>query len=301
MYATDHFDPDYAHATGHAALALIEAIGFRSTFFGIKPVTKLQLHSSHLGSYQDLFESQNGLRRNFTTDDAVPRSGSENRTPCYNRGSAHHNMRVDAFRNLTSLKLHVPHATLSTRLHGDGLRIETLQFLYAAKQVRDLDLRYTDDELSPDIDEEMPLLESLFASSDTVWPYLHRLSLATNLAAEVLLHFLRNHAATLTELDLRDMRIRGVEQAIEQMPRILKLQNVYMECLWDESPNGEFLSVLSRSTDWDEPYEQAVKAFLLRKIPRKPPLQWDGGHGSDIMSIGSNQAEPMEDSDDYDQ
>ncbi|KAF7197178.1 hypothetical protein HII31_01603 [Pseudocercospora fuligena] len=295
-FEADHFDPDYARSCGHAALALTEAVGFRATFFGIKPISKLEIHSSHLGSYQDLSEALRPWTRisyNSGSSSFNDTSGS-----LTYEGRAHHNMRVDGFRSLTSLKLHVPHATLSSRLHGAGLQLETLQFLRAAQQLRELDLRYTDDELSPDMDEGMPQLEGLFASDQPVWPHLKCLALATNLNAEILLKFLRNHSLTLKKLELRYMYIEGVHRVVEEVPKALELQRVYMECLWDESPSGNFLSVLSRGTDWEDPYELSVRSYLLRKLPVMPTLTWDGGHGSEVLTIGSGEASSSDEDDD---
>ncbi|KXT02914.1 hypothetical protein AC578_1826 [Pseudocercospora eumusae] len=273
-----YFDPNpnYARSRGHAALALTEAVGYRATFFGIKPISKLEIQSSHLGSYQDLFEALRPRSRSSAFNGS---SGFEDISGSLtHQGRAHHSMRVDGFRSLTSLKLHMPHATLSSRLHGVGLELETLQFLRAAHQLRELDLRYTDDELRPDMHEEMPQLEGLFASDEPVWPHLGRLALATNLNAEILLKFLRNHSLTLKELELRDMSIKGVRLLVEEIPKVLQLRHVYMECLWDESPSGHFLSVLSRGTDWEDPYELGVRSYLLRKLSVMPALTWDGGN-----------------------
>ncbi|KXT10032.1 hypothetical protein AC579_1223 [Pseudocercospora musae] len=295
-YDADHFDPDYVRSCGHAALALMEAVGFRATFFGIKPISKLHIHSSHLASYQDLLEALPPRSRSSAFN-ASSRFEDMSGSLTY-QARVHHNMRLDGFRSLTSLKLHVPHATLTSRLHGVGLQLETLQFLRAAHQLRELDLRYTDDELSPDTDEEMPQLEGLFASDEPVWPHLERLALATNLNAEILLMFLRNHSLTLKELELRDMSIQGVHLLVQGIPEVLQLRHVYMECLWDESPSGHFLSVLSRGTDWEDPYELGVKSYLLRKLPVMPTLTWDGGHDSEVLIIGSGEGSSSEENDD---
>lgn len=251
-YDFHHFDSRYTQACAHAALALTEAVGFRASFSGLKPINKLEVHSSHLGSYQDMLKLQHDTAQL----------------------GARHQMRIDGFRALTSLRMHVPHATLGARFYGPGLQEETIAFLTAATQLHSLDLRYTDDELSPD--DEAPQLARLFDSDTVIWPHLKRLKLATNIMAEILLKFLNKHASTLRELDLRDMLIHGVQDVLQQLPRVVSLQRVYMECIWDDSPEGEFLSVLSRGTDFEDHYERAIKAYLLGNLETMPELQWDG-------------------------
>lgn len=274
-YSTDHFDPDYAVACGHAALALTEAVGYRATFCGLKPVTRLLLRSSHLGAFEDLTRFQSDK---FNLVDILgERRHTTARLPMT---SARHQLRVDAFRGLFVLKLHIPHATLSTRCSGLGLQAETIDFLKAATSLRDLDLRYTDDELSPD--DELPQLEDLF-TQDLLWPNIERLSLATNVGAEVLLGFLARHSTTLRQLELKDMLITDVEVLLRELPTTVVLRHVYAECLWDYSPDGEFLSVLSRGTSYPDPYERQMEAYLLGESVQMPSLEWDGARGSEII------------------
>lgn len=167
--------------------------------------------------------------------------------------------------------------------------------LRTARHLRKLELRYGDDEMSPD-DESDSQLESLFDSDEVLWPKLEELSLATNIPAEILLKFLGNHAGCLKSLELRDMLIHNVDFAVEQIPRLVVLKHCYMECLWDDTPrvgndlDVNYLCVLSRGTDFNAPYEESIKAYLLGQRQHMPPLERDGGSG-EIREWAEWQAE----------
>lgn len=264
-------EPDYAHQTGQAALLLLEAIGYRSSFASTKQVTKLNVHSQHLDPYLSLMDHG-----------------------CGTQGLRYQTI-LAGFQHLTTLHLHVPHATVAVHVSGLGVSVETMEFLRTARHLRNLELRYGDDEMSPD-DESDSQLESLFDSDEVLWPGLENLSLATNIPAEILLKFLRNHSGSLKSLELRDMLIHNVDLAIQQIPKILALRHCYMECLWDDASRVDgnldinYLCVLSRGTDFNAKYEESVKAYLLGQSETLPPLDRDGGSG-DIREWAEWQAE----------
>lgn len=281
MYSTDFQETNYAYLSGHAALSLLEAVAYRASFSGTKQLTSLHIHSAHLDPYRRLMNEASGtiLENNL-----------------YNSGI--HQLH-EGFRHLTRLHLHVPHATLSARLSGSSMAHETMEFSRLARQLRSLTLRYGDDELSPDDDASQ--LEALFrdGSENLLWPEIRHLALATNVPSDILIGFLRNHSKTLDSLELRDMLVLGVDSALEQIPQVVELQHVYMEQLWDDVPEDQrpvltqpgalgqpavlgHLCVLSRGTDFEAPYEQAVKSYLLGKSSKLPEIHRDGGFG-DVM------------------
>lgn len=159
--------------------------------------------------------------------------------------------------------------------------------------------------MSPD-DESDSQLESLFDSEEVLWPNLESLSLATNIPAEILLKFLAKHAGSLRKLELKDMLIHNVDHAVHHIPKILtSLTHCYMECLWDDASHTtsiggvggndtmtdvNYLCVLSRGTDFNAPYEEAVKAYLLGRSEEMPVLERDGGSG-EIREWAEWQAE----------
>lgn len=253
-------EPDYAHQTGQAALLLLEAIGYRSSYAAIKQVTDLNVHSSHLDPYLSLMDHSSVTQ------------------------SLRYQTILAGFQHLTTLCLYVPHATVSASISGLGVLVETMDFLRTSRHLRKLDLRYGDDEMSPSDEYEFQL-ESLFNSDEVLWPGLENLSLATNLPADILLKFLRKHAISLQALELRDMLIDNVDFAVEQIPKILSLKHCYMECLWDDAPPDganlgvNYLCVLSRGTDCNAPYEQSIKSYLLGQCEFMPALERDGGSG----------------------
>jgi hypothetical protein len=279
VWRQDIAELDYAHLSGQAALCLLEALAYRASFPGVKQIKSLSVHSSHLEPYMDLLDDDPSGPKVFM-------AYSEEIDELMAFRDARHLTLLDGFRNLTSLRLHIPHATVSAHVsaNGVGMADETMDFLRSARHLRKLDLRYGDDEMSPD-DESDSQLEDLFDTDEVVFPDLQDLALATNVPAEKLLNFLANHKGSLRSLELRDMLIHNVDLAIEQIPRIIKLDHVYMECLWDDAcrTEGEFdvnyLCTLSRGTDFDAAYEQAVKAYLLGHVQTMPQIERDGGLG----------------------
>lgn len=269
MYSTDFQEANYAYLSGHAALSLLEAVAYRASFSGTKHLTSLYVHSAHLDPYRKLMNEASGTIFEYEF----------------------HNLGIhqlhEGFRHLTKLYLHIPHATISARLNGSSMAKETMEFLRLARQLQSLDLRYGDDELSPDDDASQ--LETLFldGSETVLWPEMKHLSLATNIPAEILIGFLRNHAKTIQSVELRDMLVHGVDLALAQIPKVIELQHVYVEQLWDDASENDgasvsHLCVLSKGTDFDAPYEQAVKSYLLGKTSRLPAIERDGGFG-DVM------------------
>lgn len=267
MYSLDFQDARYADLSGQAALSLLAGITYRATFSGTAPVTKLSVHSPHLDSYQHLMN---------VSWPSVPMGLPSQR-------SVSHQL-TGAFHNLTDLHIHVPHATVTARLSGLGLAHETITFLSSATQLRKLDLRYGDDELSPDDDSTH--LVPLFDEVDLCvhWPHLVDLRLATNMPAEILISFLARHKASLKCLELRDMLVHDTDFVITNIPKVVELGRVYVECLWDDAePLGissvSYLCALSRGTDFDDPYEHSVKAYLLGQSDQVPEIERDGGLG----------------------
>ena len=155
-------------------------------------------------------------------------------------------------------------------------------------------------------DDEFEQIETFFirGASEVIWPSIEHLALATNISSHILIEFLRNHAATLKSLELRDMLVHDVDSAIEQIPSAMNLEHVYIECLWtdagQESPM-DYICVLSRGTDFNDPYEKAVKAYLLGQTDASPTIERDGGlsnvgdwNGDDQNMVDASEEEEEE-------
>ncbi|EME49267.1 hypothetical protein DOTSEDRAFT_40511 [Dothistroma septosporum NZE10] len=262
LYNTDCQEENYAYLSGHAAVSLLAAVGHRASYADKSEIKSLTVHSSHLDSYRKLLMDAR----------ALPELPHMNAIRAYGI--------LDGFVNLTNLHLHVPHATLSSRLGGNSTGSEIMEMLECSRNLQRLDLRYGDDELSPDDDVEQ--IEALFirGGSELIWPKIEHLALATNIAGQILIEFIRKHACTLKSLELRDMLIHDVDSAMEQIPRVTTLQHVYMECLWtdaDQDSSMDFICVFSRGTDFDDRYEKAVKKYLLGRSDALPKIKRDGG------------------------
>lgn len=104
-------EPDYSHQTGQAALLLLEAIGYRSSFAASNQIAKLNVHSSHLDPYLSLMDHGCGMQ-----------------------GSRYQTI-LAGFQHLTVLRLHVPHATVTYHLSGFGVSVETTSHRQASSEV----------------------------------------------------------------------------------------------------------------------------------------------------------------------
>lgn len=231
----------HGRGAGQAALYLLEGVGYRSQFFGTKHITKLSVQAKQ--PYRDL----------------IGAAGSFGGIPA---DSQRYQTIVEAFRHVEDLSLNILYPFESNAHHGPGLTSETVELLRAAKQLRRLDFTFFEDEY-----EDEDGVAPLFATDENFrWPHLEHLALRTNIESTIFLDFLKQHAGSLRSLELRDMVVNDIEDVLECIPRIVKLQHVYAECLWGkwrEPSIDSNVCLLARGTDFDDPYERSVKAYLL--------------------------------------
>ena len=264
MYSTDYYGEQWrADRSGVVTLFLLEALGFRSTFAGTKQVSKLTMHFAHNGSFERVMVGATPLSSSTPTE-IIARLSTI----------------LEGFRYLTDIDLKVPFAADPPQMHALRCGAEIASFLSMAKNLQRLRLAYSDDETGIFVPRlpEWHSLDRLFIHHH-LWPQIQHLSLSTDIRSEVLLPFLSRFSPTLRSLELRDMVVFDVPAVIMQIPKILSLDHVYIECIWHEVlPNlpaneeSNYLCAFPRGTDTNEPDEEAVKRYMLGLTTETPAI-----------------------------
>lgn len=189
-----------------------------------------------------------------------------------------YNSMVQCFTYLTDLQLH---RTVSSRLSNDhalGMSHEVAQCIRAAHKLRKLDLKFQEchrvhRQQRPNGEFATPVGNIFDGSAGVLWPHLEHLALSLNLGQHVdFSGFLRHHSNRLRSLELRKLYIiPGGRSFLQEIPKILTLKHVYVVRLRDRPSSS--MSVLARGTDYDDPYEKSVKAYLLGESDELPELR----------------------------
>ena len=187
---------------------------------------------------------------------------------------------AEGFKHLTELELQLQYGK---GRDSDGALKELLMFLRATQDLRRLTLDCTTDEVWVPV---MSILKP-FSALPPSWPRLKSLRLSIDTMPGELLDLLRAVSASLRTLHLHDMIVGDVQAVFEEIPKTLRLETVYIENLFhvDFPQEDPFIPGQSDMRDWsyeevlihgintNEPYAQAVKAYLLGKSDSLPRLQ----------------------------
>ena len=268
--------------SGCSTLSFLEAVEFRSSFAGTKPLETVTIHSAHAGAYGDVVRTSLNLGNAPLILQSV------------HKWDAQLTKIAMGFRQLRYLHLRVQHLSLE---HETGM--ELIALLTAAKELRSLQLEYSehgDDGVKTVLAQDS--LMTVF-ESDRPWPHLQHLGLSINMLGSVLSPLLDNLALTLRSLELRNMLVYGVTAVIGQIPETLSLERVYLECIWDERARYidrhseevvEYDCVFPYGTNIDDPFERSIKAYLLRQSSELPelnvgPARRASTHDEDTLEI----------------
>lgn len=251
-----------------AVLALLEAMGERVSR-GLPPVTKAKFQLSC---------------QNFCFTKPLGHDGFGHTVPPSWVNSVKPNIRT-AFSALTDLSLYLE--TGFDWQEFGGVLIDFSHFLSSAKKLRRLTFwfEYYED-FSGDWPDETHLYAdqiSLFSNDAVVWPEIEHLALKANVPSSKLLNFLKLHSGTLKSLEMRHMFVRDAPLLLENIPKILKLDHVFMQGLWHCGPGmpqehvDDQLNVclLGYSTECNRIYESSMKKYLLRETSTMPDLGED--------------------------
>lgn len=280
VYGIDYAENESrARLSGQAALCLLEAIGFRASFAGTNQIRSLTVNAAHSGPFKKLMGKGMYLRyrghddENFDFDSRLDRLR-------------------EGFKHLTEISLHVPHAAESDYIGGEATAAELCQLLHSARELKKLHIMYNDDDTGMSYlpQPAVPSLTPLFQTPPD-WKRLEHLSLSADMPYTLLLSFFERYAPTLRSLELRDMVVDDAKELLARIPSVLNLEHVYIECLWhfdasaadgpDAEPNRCFFDVGSNA---DEPWERAMKAYLLGQRQKPPDHRYLPAVSVDVRS-----------------
>lgn len=254
---------------GILAVIFLEAIGYRNTFAGMRPVEVLSL---------DLVTrwSLASLRLLVTNEFGSGEPMVPSVNPLDRLGIA-----VDAFRTLKHLSLSCPHVPDHINIALDGPAQETQALLLAATELRTLTLEYGEpavDRIDENDGQHMfqSSLASFLSKPSIIYPHLQELKITASIPAEAFAKFLGYHSRTLRVLELRDSVCDDWEAVLMTISKVLNLQRVYLECLHEildeqEEEGGgggeeavvRTVSYFWEGTDEENDFNSAMKAYLL--------------------------------------
>lgn len=271
-----------ADISSQAFLCLLEAIGFRASFSGSHPVTTLSLRTSHHGPWPKLMG-------------AMPREMRDNGLPAIDY-KMRYQMILEGFSHFTDVDLGVYNDPDESHVSGDDIGKEVADLLRAAKGLKRLQLVYRDDMLGRVGFEPLltaPPLTPIFTAAPP-WRQLEGITLSVDMPHLHILDLLRHVSTSLQSLELRAMAVGDAHELFLQIPKVVKLQRIYLQSIWAEDSDapvgGRFM--LQGGIDADEPYERAMKAYLLGQQDEFPGLEFD--EQSDDLDEGIEEDEYME-------
>lgn len=253
------------HFEGCLALVFLEAIGYRNSFAGLKPVEVLSLD---LVTRYSLASLKALMIDNPISGDSMDSSISS---------VDYIGAVMDAFKPLKSLYLSCPYVPdrIDGALHGTAK--ETQRLLQAATGLRTLVLEYGDPAVDR-IDEDggqksfHSSLAFFLSQASTIYPHLNELRMTASIPAKPFAKFLTQHSETLRILELRDSVCDDWEAVLKTISKDVRLQRVYLECLHeivddrDEEDDEIMIRTVSyfwEGTDEENDFNNAMKAYLL--------------------------------------
>ena len=198
------------------------------------------------------------------------------------------------FAHLTDLSMYIDaDESLESRFICEQIH----QLLIDAKELRRLAfvVDNTDVNEAPLIDEDHGEHQDdenysgeacLFHATSVIWPKIEHLAISANVNATKFTNFLRLHSPTLKSLELRRTLVYNAPSLLEQIPKVLRLDHIYIKGLihcGPGLPHEEDVDpilidnawLLSDGTEFGAPYEQSMKAYLLGQSPEMPDLLQD--------------------------
>lgn len=275
---------DFGKILETATLCLLEAIAQRNREKSGKPITAIRLQNDLSFPFSFVSNWTNSLY------------GTANDTRQWSSQLIGPLPLADAF-------LHITTFTVRFEDHADETLFSTLaavwaqlhHFLSKASNLQRLTLLLEGDDNMPPFDEGLEDWDgedpgiNIFDSKTALWPQIQHLSLSINCSSTKLLGLLKIHADTLRSLEIRSSVFDDVPTLLEQIPQAVALEHVYLKNLWHCGPpdlpheNGNDACMLSHGIDNQQPYEIAMKKYLLGEAGGMPDILQD-----DLGHIGSN-------------
>ena len=176
------------------------------------------------------------------------------------------------FHRLRSFKLIAERVTGS---YDTALKVaqKLIDILRTAPQLKHFELQYNGTvdlscEGSPYLPAIKPLFDQPKGKAEPMWPSIEKISLNIHPSYGKLLLFLRQFAATLRSVELRNMILDHVQVYITHLRNDLRLEHVYLEDVcnsWDRELPEYRPMFFKQGTDVNEYDERTVKAYILRE------------------------------------
>ena len=245
---------------------IFEAMAFRASFSGTKPVTKLGLHiQQHIVPENEIYESwESVLTRRFSS--SYLRLGRSFATNL--------NKILEGFQHLTHIDWCVCQS-LMPGFDSASLAKDTARFLRGSRNLRSLCLSLYDRDDVPTRREYPAIgdatIKNLLAVAPD-WPHIHHLHLRFRATCTGLLPLFRIVSPSLRSLELTDMEVGNAHELITQIPEILDLDKVQLKSIWHVRETSEIQCLFIEGLDVKGHFETGVKKFLLHDVEQCPDL-----------------------------
>jgi hypothetical protein len=259
-YCSSRAHREFAH---RVSFLVFEAIAFRASFSGTKPVAKLGLHiRQHTVEGTLEYESWESIMISRALEHSY---------------AAKMNKILNGFQHLT----HIDWCIYQSLIPGIKLASfarDTAKFLRGSRSLQSLclslydrgDVRTRHDETTIGDATIKELLDGGSLSPD-----LRYLRLRFRATCTGLLSLFRTVSRSLLSLELKDMEVGNAHELIIQIPEILRLEKIQLKSIWHVRETSEIQCLFSEGLDVNGYFENAVRDFLLRNVEQCPDLGLD--------------------------
>lgn len=256
-----YFKSSSSYPEGLASAYVLGAAGYRSNFSGMHQVRSLVI---------DLMHSLPMTEVNDYPGPPFPRS------------DVRRNLMIEGLRHVHSLRLTYylsPHACPNSSITWRADAQQATALLRAASQLRRLEVIYPHHRCStlhPElISNPLSLpVNTQFECPTAIWPQLEELVLSTGIYAREFVEFLSLHSQSLRYLEMHDMYCDDWTFLLEQVPKVVKLDNVYLRRLWQYHEVTDFvIHYFANGTDG----ELDTRRYLLHGEGKLPTLREEDG------------------------
>lgn len=256
-----HIVHEFARRVSFLAL---EAIAFRASFSGTKPITSFKLDSHHVGPWERMSDQQTGEL-----------------TPLPDRLEVQRrfNLIREGFQQLKKLhwRLYYDHAFYIW--HTDLAVRDTKRLLHAATQLRSLTLVFigrNNPRRDTRLDNTGPGNKEVvsFLDSKPPWPHLQKLRLCIDAHYSKFIPFFKHLSPSLRSFELMESDVEDARALIVAIPQILSLDYARLERIWyRDKSSGRMKCLFEHGTDVNDPTINAVREYLIGKAMELPDLE----------------------------
>lgn len=251
--------------TGHefryrVCFLVFEAMAFRASFSGTKPITRCELH------VQQRVDVHRDPTQYETWESTLPLDR--------HLFNASFTRILEGFQHLTHINWCVGSTPLPN-VERSVLTEETIVLLRSAKNLRSLclsfyecgDTRQFQDGATPGDAAIDKLIDS-----ELQWPQLHHMRLNFRASHGRLLALFKALSSSLRSVELIDMEVGNAQELIARMPEILQLEKIQLSSIWHTWESSGIQCLFPKGLDGPPPLEKGVRDYLLRRSDTCPGL-----------------------------